>query len=167
MARRIESRDTRTLTTGRRTPLQYAALLVGAVFLLVGIAGFIPGITTNADDLEFVGHDSDAELLGVFRVNVLHNLVHVLFGLVGLASARTTIMARSFLVGGGVVYLALWVYGIAIELDSDWNFVSLDDADNWLHLGLGAGMIAVGLALPNRTAPTTTTRSTTVGHTGL
>ena len=64
-----------------RTPVQNVARLVGIVFLLVGIAGFIPGITTNLyDGLEFAGDDGNAEVLGLFEVSVLHNIVHGLFG---------------------------------------------------------------------------------------
>jgi len=69
--------------------------LVGAVFLLVGVLGFIPGITTDYDSMEFTGHTSGAELLGLFQVSVLHNIVHLLFGVVGLALARTVLGARS------------------------------------------------------------------------
>ena len=73
-----------------RTPVQNVARLVGVVFLLVGIAGFIPGITTNLyDGLEFAGNDGNAELLGIFEVSVLHNIVHGLFGIAGLALAAT------------------------------------------------------------------------------
>ena len=73
-----------------RTPVQNVARLVGVVFLLVGIAGFIPGLTTNLyDGLEFAGNDGNAELLGIFQVSVLHNIVHILFGIAGLALAAT------------------------------------------------------------------------------
>ena len=73
-----------------RTLVQNVARLVGIVFLLVGIAGFIPGVTTNLyDGLEFAGNDGTAELLGIFQVSVLHNIVHGLFGLAGLALAAT------------------------------------------------------------------------------
>src|ERR687884_391400 len=92
--------------------LQKAARLVGIVFLLVGILGFIPGITTHYGDLSFAGHDSRAQLLGIFQVSILHNIVHLLFGIVGLALARTADGARTFLIGGGVVYLALWLIGV-------------------------------------------------------
>jgi hypothetical protein len=135
-----------------RTPLQKAALVTGAVFLLVGIAGFIPGVTTDYDTLLFAGHNSDAKLLGVFEVSILHNLVHVAFGVAGLLLARSFAGARGFLIGGGVVYLVLWLYGLLIDADSDANFVPLNDADNWLHLFLAAGMIGLGLALGRRTA---------------
>lgn len=131
----------------RRNPLQLAALGVGAVFLLVGILGFIPGITTNYADMTFAGHDSEAKLLGLFQVNILHNIVHLLFGVVGLAAARAWEASRLFLIGGGAFYLVLWLYGLVIDLDTVANFVSLNTADNWLHLGLGIGMIGLGFAL--------------------
>jgi hypothetical protein len=135
-----------------RSLLQFAALIVGAAFLLVGVLGFIPGVTTSYDDLKFAGHESDAKLLGVFEVSILHNIVHMLFGLVGLAAARTAAMARYYLVGGGAVYLVLFVYGLAIDRESDSNFLPLNMADNFLHLVLGAGMVVLGLLLSAREA---------------
>lgn len=132
-------------------PMQTAAAVVGAIFLVVGTAGFIPGITTNLyDGLDFAGHDGHAELLGVFDVSVLHNLVHVAFGLAGLTLARTAPSARTFLIGGGVIYLVLWLYGLLIDRHSDANFVPLDNADNWLHFALGIGMIGLGIVLGRR-----------------
>jgi hypothetical protein len=134
------------------TTLQTAATAVAAVFLLVGVLGFIPGITTGYDSMTFAGHDSDAKLLGAFEVSVLHNIVHLLFGVVGLALARTWSGARGFLIGGGLVYLVLWLYGLVIDKESSANFVPVNDADNWLHLALGLGMVALGLALAGRGA---------------
>jgi hypothetical protein len=122
------------------------ATAVGAVFLLIGILGFVPGITTNLyDELELAGHDGNAQLLGLFQVSVLHNIVHLLFGVAGLAMARRADTARNYLIGGGVTYLVLWIYGLLIDQTSSANFVPLNDADNWLHLFLGIGMIALGL----------------------
>ena len=137
-----------------RTPVQNVARLVGIVFLLVGIAGFIPGITTNLyDGLEFAGDDSTAELLGIFQVSVLHNIVHGLFGLAGLALAGTASGARTFLVGGGAIYIALWLLGILGG--ADW--IPSNTADDWLHLVLGVVMIGAGVALTReRTVATTT-----------
>ncbi|WP_179220385.1 DUF4383 domain-containing protein [Rhodococcus sp. NCIMB 12038] len=143
-----------------RSPLQLAALVVGAVFLLVGILGFIPGITTDYDTLTFAGHHSEAKLLGIFEVSILHNIVHLLFGVAGLVLSRRADTAKAFLVGGGVVYLVLWIYGLLIDKDSAANFVPLNTADNWLHFVLGVGMIALGLLLsrtPAATAPRTNT----------
>ena len=134
--------------TRDRTPIQRAAGLVGLTFLLVGLAGFIPGVTTNLyDGLELAGHDGNAQLLGIFEVSVLHNVVQLLFGVAGLMLAATASGARTFLVGGGAIYLVLWVYGLVIDHDSGANFVPLDNADNWLHFALGAAMVALGLVL--------------------
>ena len=141
-----------------RSDIQKAALAVGAVFLLVGILGFIPGITTDYDDMSFAGHESTAMLLGVFQVSVLHNIVHLLFGVAGIAAARAARSSYLYLVGGGVIYLVLWLYGLIVDKDSDGNFVPVNNADNWLHLLLGLGMIALGVLLSRRAATTTGTR---------
>jgi hypothetical protein len=135
-----------------RAQVQTLAMLIGWVFLVVGILGFIPGITTNYSEMEFSGPDSGAELLGIFQVSVLHNIVHALFGIAGLALARTWDGARTFLIGGGVIYLVLFAYGLLIDKDSDANFVPFNSADDWLHLLLGVGMIALGF-LTTRTRP--------------
>jgi len=126
------------------------ASVVGAVFLLVGILGFIPGITSNYDSLAFAGNGSDAKLLGLFQVSILHNIVHLLFGVAGLAMAKNARSATTYLIGGGIIYLVLTVYGFVIPQDGAANFVPVNNADNWLHLLLGVGMIALGL--PGRRA---------------
>lgn len=139
-------------TTRGRSPLRTSAQVVAAVFLLVGVLGFIPGITTNYDTLQFANHHSDALLLGVFQVSILHNIVHLLFGAAGFALARTASGAKAYLVGGGAVYLVLWLYGLVIDKDSAANFVPINAADDWLHFVLGVGMIALGLVLGKRIA---------------
>jgi hypothetical protein len=142
--------NTPQTSTTFTTPVQKAALAVGAVFLIIGLLGFVPGITANYDQLTFAGHHSSAALLGIFNVSILHNLVHLAFGVAGIAMARTFNGARSFLIGGGVVYLALFIYGLVIDHDSSANFVPVNDADNWLHLALAVAMIALGAALGRR-----------------
>jgi hypothetical protein len=139
-----------TTTTMTSTNVQRASLAVGIVFIVVGILGFIPGITTNYDVLLIAGHESEALLLGIFQVSILHNLVHLLFGIAGIALARTAVGARNFLIWGGVVYLVLWLYGLFIDQDAAVNFVPLNTADNWLHLVLGLGMIVLGVTLGRR-----------------
>lgn len=132
---------------GARSPLQVAALVSGAAFLLVGVLGFVPGVTSDYDSLQVAGHESHAMLLGIFQVSVLHNVVHLLFGVAGLVMARTAASARTFLVGGGVVYLLLWVYGLVVDQESSANFVPLNQADQWLHLLLGIALLGAGLLL--------------------
>ena len=132
-----------------------AATAVGAVFLLVGVLGFVPGITTQYSDLAFAGPTSGAKLLGIFQVSVLHNVVHLLFGVAGLAMGRQARTAISYLIGGGVVYLVLWIYGLLTGASTNANFVPLNTADDWLHFVLGLGMIGLGVlgrrALSTRT----------------
>ena len=142
----------------QKTTMEKAAQAVGAVFLLVGILGFIHGITSNYDALGVAGHGSEALLLGIFQVSVLHNIVHLLFGVAGLLMGRTQTGAKNYLLYGGIVYLVLWIYGLLIDHDSAANFVPVNNADNWLHLVLGLGMIALALLLHRRPARATSTR---------
>ncbi|PRB40686.1 DUF4383 domain-containing protein [Arthrobacter sp. MYb23] len=137
--------------------LHNTAMGVGIVFLLVGVLGFIPGITTNFGAMTFAGHESGAMLLGVFQVSVLHNIVHLLFGVAGLAMARNARMARLFLLGGGAVYIVLWIYGLVINQETGANFIPFNTADNWLHLILGVAMIGLGAWLGRDAMDETTT----------
>lgn len=127
--------------------LRNTAMGVGVVFLLVGILGFIPGVTTNYGAMTFAGPESGAALFGIFQVSILHNIVHLLFGVAGVAMARSDRNSRLFLVGGGIVYLVLWLYGLLFAGPTAANFVPMNDADNWLHLVLGVAMLGLGLWL--------------------
>jgi hypothetical protein len=126
------------------------SLVVGVAFLLVGVLGFVPGVTTGYGDMAGSGHASMAMLFGVFQVSVLHNVVHLVFGLLGVVMSRATAAARTFLLVGGAVYLGLWVYGLVTPETSSANFVPLNTADDWLHLVLGIGMVLLGLVMPSR-----------------
>ena len=141
-----------------RTPkvmaVQGAAVLVGAVFLVFGVLGFIPGVTTHYDLLQWAGHYSGAKLFGVFAVSGLHNVIHLVFGVLGLLMARTYAKARAYFLIGGVVYLGLWVYGLLIDRGGPANFVPVNNADNWLHLGLGALMLLLAGTLAGQRDPT-------------
>jgi hypothetical protein len=144
-----------------RTNIQKAALAVGAVFLLVGVLGFIPGITSQYETLGFAGHESEALLLGIFQVSILHNIVHLLFGVAGIAMARSAAQSRNYLIGGGAVYLVLWIYGLLIGKDTAANFVPVNTADDWLHFVLGVAMVGLGVALSRGTARTGRTTTAT------
>ena len=80
--------------------------------------------------------------------------MHLLFGLVGIAMARSWEGARTFLIGGGVVYLVLFVYGLLAHGDSSANFIPVNSADNVLHVALGVAMIALGVVLGRELIPT-------------
>jgi len=140
--------------TSKLMAVQGAAVIIGAAFLVVGVLGFIPGVTTHHDQLQWLGHHSGARLFGVFAVSGLHNLIHMAFGVAGLAMARTYAMARAYFLIGGLVYLGLWVYGLVIDHGSSSNFVPVNNADNWLHFGLGVGMVILGVTLAGQHDPT-------------
>jgi hypothetical protein len=112
------------------------ALALGIAFLGVGILGFILNPTGG-------------ELLGIFAVNVLHNLVHVLFGVLGIASAYTG-WSRLYCQGVGVIYLLLGVLGFIPGLyvgeDMLLGLVHINLADNFLHLVLGGVAAIFGFA---------------------
>lgn len=140
------------------TAIQKVALVFGIVFTVVGLAGFIPGLTSNIENLQFAGHESGALLLGIFQVSILHNIVHLLFGIAGLAAARTARASRLYLLVSGAIYLVLWLYGLLFSGDHAGNFVPINGADNWLHLFLGIAMLLLGFLVGrDRTAAGTRT----------
>ncbi|WP_246227262.1 DUF4383 domain-containing protein [Mycolicibacterium helvum] len=134
--------------------VQGAAVLVAAAFLIVGIAGFIPGVTTHLDQLHWLGPESQAALFGVFEVSVVHNLMYLAFGVTGLLLARTFARARTYLVGGGLIYLGLWIYGLIIDLSGPRNILPLNNADLWLHFSIGVVMTLLGITLAGSRIPT-------------
>ena len=134
--------------------VQGAAVLVAAVFLVFGVLGFIPGVTTHLDQLQWAGHHSGAKVFGMFAVSGLHNIVHMAFGLIGFIFARTYAASRAYLLAGGVGYLALWAYGLLMDQGSALNILMLNRADNWLHFGLGVGLILLALTLAGQHDPT-------------
>ena len=142
-----------TTTTPRYMAVQGAALLIACVFLTVGLLGFVPGVTTDYGLLHWTGHQPGAKLFGMFAVSGLHNVVHLTFGVVGLMLTRSYAAARAYLLGGGLAYLALWVAGIFIDHIAA-NVGPVHGADHWLHFGLGAAMVLLGLTLAGQRDPT-------------
>ena len=132
--------------------VQGATLIVAALFLAAGIAGFIPGLTSHLDQLRWQGESSRAQLFGVFDIPVVHNQVHLVFGVAGLILARTYARARTYLIGGGFVFLGLWLYSLLSDAPD--RALPLNNADNWLHLSVGVVMILLGLTLAGSKVPT-------------
>jgi uncharacterized membrane protein YuzA (DUF378 family) len=117
------------------------ARLFGIAFLLVGIAGFIPGITSNFDDLAFAGDSSDAEIFGLFQTSILHNIVHLLFGIAGIVMSRRWDQASNYLLGSGIIYVLFVVYGLFVgKDDGSGNIIPFNNEDDVLH-----GVLALGL----------------------
>lgn len=130
--------------TGAEQFARAAGAVVGVVFLLVGALGFVPGVTTDYDSMTFADHESGAELFGVFQVSVLHNIVHLLFGVGGLAAATQARYVPTFLFASATIYGVLTVYGIVVDKGSEENFIPVNSADNWLHLVLTVGLAGLG-----------------------
>jgi hypothetical protein len=131
-----------------RSPVQFGAVLCGFFFLVIGFAGFVPTVTTHFNSME-MGFGSEAMLLGLFQVSVLHNVVHLLCGLAGLALSRLVTTARAYLLLVGVFYAVLWLFGLLVDKDSMANFVPLNTADVWLSFVLAVTMIGLGIFLPS------------------
>ena len=129
------------MTTTRSVNATVAAAF-GVVYALVGVVGFFVSDTFAEQD--------DAKLLGLFEVNNLHNVVHLVIGLALLAAARTTRTARSANAAIGATYVLLALVGPFIT-GTKANIVALNGADHGLHLASGALLLAVGL-LADKTA---------------
>ena len=127
-----------------RTDVQNAGMGVGIVLMVVGVLGFIPGITARYGELMFLGPDSHAMFLGLFQVSMLLNIVQLVIGATGWAMSRSEMGARRFLMGAGALYIVLSIYGLSVGVDSAANFLSLNMPDNWTHMVLGVLMIACG-----------------------
>jgi arginine exporter protein ArgO len=123
--------------------IRTAAMAFGIVFLLIGVLGFVPGVTQDTDRLGEFG-ETAAKLLGVFGVNWLENAAHLLFGVAGLLMSRTAPQARAYFLGSGVIYLVLWIYGLVIDENSAANILGVNDAGNWLHGAIGVVMLLIG-----------------------
>ncbi|MBX9243881.1 DUF4383 domain-containing protein [Actinotalea ferrariae] len=124
---------------GTRAPYQWLALVIGAVYLLVGILGF-----TVTGFSGFTEHDHDQTLLG-FAVNPLHNIVHLVIGLAGLALWRTRKGARTYGWLLAIGYGLTSVYGLIVVNDADANLLNINGADNGLHIASTLAGLAIAL----------------------
>ncbi len=139
-----------------RADVQNVGMGLGIVLMLVGVLGFIPGITTQYSELMFLGPASHAMFFGLFQVSMLLNIVQLAIGATGWTMSRTEHGARNFLMGAGALYIVLAIFGLIVGVDSAANFLSLNMMDNWTHLVLGIVMIVAGwLFSRNRTADRT------------
>jgi hypothetical protein len=119
------------------TTVQRVAQIFGIVFLLVALLGFFTSGTSMEADPARAPH-----LLGLFPVNLLHNFVHLAFGIWGLAASRSFGAATAYARIGGVIYLLLAILGFVAP--SGFGLVPLGGHDIWLHAVLGITLAAVG-----------------------
>jgi len=122
-----------------RYPFQWLALIIGIVFLLVGLIGFA---ITGFDD--FTEHDHSQTLMG-FAINPLHNIVHVIVGILGIVLWSTVPRARAYGWILAIGYGATFVYGLIVADDADTNVLNINGADNGLHLVSALAGLAIAL----------------------
>jgi hypothetical protein len=152
--------------------LRTMSRVFGVVFLLVGVLGFVPGINRMHDTLHGNGTDGTdggntaadhgypplrvggpghGDLLGLFHVNVLHNLVHVAFGVWGLAAARSFGAARGYFRGVGVIYALLAVMGLLpAPFNNTFGLIPIHGHDVWLHAVLSLAGLYLGFVAKAR-----------------
>jgi hypothetical protein len=116
------------------------ALILGAIFTLVGILGFVPGIT-----------DDSGMLLGLFHVDTVHNLVHLVTGLLGLwLGSSSASGSKSWLQIFGVVYALVAILGFVYGDGKILGFLVNNTNDTWLHLVLAAVLLALGFGVSDK-----------------
>jgi len=124
------------------TTVQRVAQIFGVGFLIIGIAGFF-----------FSASMDEALLLGLFPVNIAHNVVHLLFGLWGLAAARSFAGAKSYGQVAGIIYIALAALGFVFP--DGFGLVPIGGNDIWLHAVIGIVLVYFGFTARADTAVAT------------
>lgn len=120
--------------------IRYFALVFGIVFLLVGVSGFVPGFLTSYlhPNHELAVDAFAGDLFGLFPVNILHSLVHLLFGVWGLLAYRSLAGSRGYAKAVAVIYAVLVLMGLIPVLNTTFGLIPLFGNDIWLHLLLAA-----------------------------
>ena len=121
-----------------RTLVQRAAQLFGWGFVIVGVLGFLVTGASMEDDPLLA-----PRLLGLFPLNVMHNVVHLVLGVWGLASAPSFAASKAYAIGAGAIYLVLAVLGVFSP--SMFGMVPIGGNDIWLHLLFGLPLLLIGL----------------------
>src|SRR5947209_16479665 len=111
------------------------SLVIGIVYLLIGILGFIPALRTTAavgapkvDITASYGY-----LLGQFPVNVVHNGVHILIGVLGILAFARFSMSVAYCRTLFLVYGLLAIAGFLPTVNTLWGLAPIFGSDTWLH----------------------------------
>ena len=118
------------------------ARVFGVIFVLVGVLGFVPAAMT------------DGMLLGLFPVNTVHNIVHILLGLWGLLAGGTAISAIGYFKALTVIYALLAVLGLIPATQDLFGLAPIHGNDVWLHGVLALAAAYFGFGPPAKPLPT-------------
>lgn len=131
----------------RQSPNRLVGVIFGAVYLLVGLLGF-----AYTGGVGFVATSGGA-ILGIFEVNPLHNVIHLLVGAALLiAGLSSTVAAKATNTLIGAVYLILGIVGFFL-VGTGLNILALNTADHFLHLASAIVLLGVGLAADRADRP--------------
>ena len=114
-----------------------AAIVLGVVFVIVGLLGFVPNPLVSPT--------------GLFVVNTMHNLMHLVSGIVLLAGAFTTLGARMSMMIVGWAYVAVAIIGF-FSGDMILGIIHQNNADRWLHVFLAAANLGAAYLIPDEQA---------------
>lgn len=118
-----------------------SVVLVGGANLVLGTLGFIPGLTTDIDQLRLAGSESQALIGGVFQTSVLLNAVHLSLGIWAVLAAKRERSAQEYLIANGVISLSVHI----LDHSSVVELTALNTAARWLHVVLAALTITLAL----------------------
>ena len=129
-------------------PLGLLARIFGLAFLLVGILGFVPQVVQSSPDAAHIVIGTTVLLLGIFPVNILHNIVHILIGLWGLTSGGSYGGARSYFRGLAVFYALLVILGLIPLTNTFFAMIPIYGYDVWLHAAVAILAAYFGFGTP-------------------
>ena len=114
---------------------RYFALVIGITYVLAGLAGFIPALGTERTTPDLIVDAQYRNVLGLFPANILHHLVHLAIGILGILAYRSYANARSYSRVLAVVYGLLAVMGLieAGNINTTFELIPLFSHDIWLH----------------------------------
>jgi hypothetical protein len=128
---------------------------MGLVYLMVGLLGFFPGLVsapaTGAPHMSL--NTGYGYLMGLFPINVLHNLVHLGVGLWGLSACRSMSQSVAFARGLAMFYGALTIMGLIPGLNTTFGLIPIFGHDVWLHAISSAAAAYFGFAATSQTTP--------------
>jgi hypothetical protein len=122
------------------------ALIWGILFLVIFAAGVIPGLLQPPADMDpdLAMNQMYGRALSLFPVNLLHDGVHLIFGIWGILAYRSYDAAKNYARITAVIYAVFMVMGLIPTLDTTFGLVPLFSHDVWLHAILAAGAAYFG-----------------------
>lgn len=131
------------------TQVQAFARVFGIIYVIVGIMGFLPGLVSPLVDTTGLAVTTGyGRLLGIFPVNLMHNIVHIGVGIWGILAARDFLMSVGFAKVNAVLFGILAVLGIIPATNMLFGLAPLYGSDVVIHAATAAVAAYFGFAAP-------------------